>query len=154
MIRILLITLLISSASLCFAQPALDKDGIVGVWLVEQGNGYVEITRQGDRYQGIIIGAPEGSRDKLSPLDINNKNPKLRSRPLHGIELMGDYEFNGKRWIKGWVYDPDTGKKYDSRLRLKDENTLEVRGYVGTPRIGKTKIWKRVDESLARKVSS
>ena len=144
----LLITFSFVLSSLCLAQPAVDENGIIGVWLVEQGNGYVEITRQGDRYQGIVIGAPEGSQEEINPLDVNNKNPKLRSRPLHGMELMGGYEFNGKRWVKGWVYDPNTGKKYDSRLLLKDENTLEVRGYVGSPKFGKTKVWKRVDHPI------
>ncbi len=154
MIRILLITLLFSLSTLCLAQPAVNENGIVGVWLVEQGDGYVEITRQGNSYHGIVIGAPEGSRENLDPLDVNNKNPKLRSRPLHGMELMGGYKFNGKRWIKGWVYDPSTGKKYNSRLFLKDDDTLEVRGYVGSPKFGKTKVWKRVDNVVAEENNS
>jgi len=137
---ILIFTLWVGIPLVAFAD--INADEIIGVWLVENGDGFVEIERKGSQYYGTIIGAPEGTRDP-DERDTKNKDPKLRDRLLNGLLLMGEYKFNGKRWVKGWVYDPHTGKRYKSRLTLKDSNTLKVRGYVGTPRVGKTKVWTR-----------
>ena len=48
-----------------------------------------------------------------------------------------------ERYPPGWIYDPDAGKRYKSRLKLRDDDSLEVRGYIGTPMLGRTQIWTR-----------
>ncbi len=116
-----LITILwFGCASIALAE--ITGDEILGVWLVEKGDGYVEIRRENARYYGTVIGAPEGTRE-ANVLDVNNEDPKLRNRPLDGLVLMANYKFNGERWVEGWVYDPDTGQRYKSQLTLKDEQT-------------------------------
>jgi len=39
--------------------------------------------------------------------------------------------------------DPANGKNYDCTITLKDDNTLNVRGYLGFSLLGRTQVWKR-----------
>jgi uncharacterized protein (DUF2147 family) len=46
----------------------------------------------------------------------------------------------------GEILDPNNGKLYRVRMTPKDGGkTLEVRGYVGTPMLGRTQVWQRVE---------
>ncbi|MBP7485669.1 MAG: DUF2147 domain-containing protein, partial [Aquabacterium sp.] len=48
-------------------------------------------------------------------------------------------------WDGGQVLDPKSGNTYRVRIRLLDDGkTLEVRGYKGTPFLGRTQLWKRL----------
>ncbi|RZL30018.1 MAG: DUF2147 domain-containing protein, partial [Pedobacter sp.] len=51
---------------------------------------------------------------------------------------------DGSKWIDGTIYDPKTGKTYSCNLTLKDNNTLNVRGYIGISIIGRSETFKRV----------
>jgi uncharacterized protein (DUF2147 family) len=53
-----------------------------------------------------------------------------------------DYAGEGK-WKNGRVYDPNSGKTYKCKLTLVDENTLELRGYIGISLLGRTETWSR-----------
>ena len=39
--------------------------------------------------------------------------------------------------------DPANGKRYDCTISLADDNTLNVRGFVGFSFLGRTQVWKR-----------
>ena len=47
-------------------------------------------------------------------------------------------------WSGGTIYDPEEGKTYKCVMKLADENTLNVRGYIGVPAFGRTVTWLRV----------
>jgi uncharacterized protein (DUF2147 family) len=52
---------------------------------------------------------------------------------------------NPEKWVSGKILDPDDGNVYSCELTLHDGgNTLEVRGYVGIPWIGRSQTWIRV----------
>jgi uncharacterized protein (DUF2147 family) len=54
---------------------------------------------------------------------------------------------NGKnKWEDGRIYDPENGKTYRCKLTLKDEDTLELFGYVkvGFVKLGRDTTWLRV----------
>lgn len=49
-------------------------------------------------------------------------------------------------WEGGDILDPENGKVYRVRLTLSpDGRRLEVRGYIGTPLLGRTQVWTRVE---------
>ena len=49
-------------------------------------------------------------------------------------------------WDGGTILDPNNGKVYKVRMTLKDGGrTLDVRGYVGMPLLGRTQTWQRVE---------
>lgn len=121
-------------------------DRVLGVWLNEPGDGLIRIEKAGEVYFGTIAGAPEGTNREPDARDVNNPDPALRERPLVGLKMMDEYRYDGKRWSGGWIYDPDNGKRYRSRLTMRRDGTLEVRGYIGAPMLGRTQVWKRYAE--------
>jgi len=72
-----------------------------------------------------------------------------KDAPIVGLTILRNVEQNGKAngpWDGGDILDPNNGKTYSVRLKLADGGRkLEVRGYVGTPMLGRTQVWHRVD---------
>ena len=63
---------------------------------------------------------------------------------MKGLENLRDFVFKGEnKWAEGRIYDPKSGSDYSCEMKLIDENTLEVRGYIGVSLFGRTDVWKR-----------
>ncbi len=78
-------------------------------------------------------------------LDDHNPDPHLRGRDLLGAVILQGFRSNGKgAWRGGTVYDPITGTTYSCALKLRNVNTLVVRGYLGIPLLGRTVVWTRL----------
>ena len=123
---------------------AADVPPVDGTWLSGDGDGWIEITRAGDGLSAVIKGSPNRREDRPDT-DAKNPDPALRSRPLTGLELFEGFTWDGDgRWTGGTIYDPNSGKTYRCIITWVDENTLQVRGYVGVPMLGRTETWTRV----------
>lgn len=122
-----------------------NPDAIVGLWKNGEGTGLVQIYKRGEKYFGRIVWLKEPNDDKGKPrTDVNNPDEKLRKRPLKGLENLRGFEYQGENiWEDGEIYDPKTGNDYSCEMKLVDENTLEVRGYIGVSLFGRTDVWKR-----------
>jgi uncharacterized protein (DUF2147 family) len=57
-----------------------------------------------------------------------------------GFEYKGDLT-----WEKGTIYDAENGSNYLCTIKMTDNNTLDVRGYIGVALFGRTDVWKRVE---------
>ena len=125
-----------------FAQNA---DAVLGVWKSGEGTGMVQIYKKGDKYFGKVVWLKVPNDPDGKPrTDLNNPDEKLRTRPLKGLENLREFVFKGKDvWEEGRIYDPKTGNDYACEMKLVDENTLEVRGYIGVSLFGRTDVWKR-----------
>lgn len=122
------------------AEPGADE--IIGTWVNMHGPGIIKISRDGDQYIGQIEGSK--TSDLHNRKDIHNPDPKLRSRKLLGLTIMGGLKFDGdNEWEDGWIYDPDNGKTFKCRLAMRDPDTLELTGYEGIALFGRTELWKR-----------
>ena len=120
-----------------------DSDAIVGLWVTADKDGYIEITRTGDVYEGTIV----GGADETERFDDRNPDPHMRDRPLLGLRIMYGFAYNDdNKWTGGRIYDPNNGKTYKCKLELNDDGTLRVRGYVGISLFGRTETWARSDE--------
>lgn len=73
-----------------------------------------------------------------------NCSGDLKNRPIKGMVILRDLEKKGNEWKNGYILDPNNGKEYKSKMSLKDDNTLEVRGYIGISLIGRTQTWERI----------
>jgi uncharacterized protein (DUF2147 family) len=70
-----------------------------------------------------------------------------KDKPKIGMEIIrGGQQGDGKVvWEGGKILDPENGKNYSLRLTPIDGGKkLEVRGYIGTPLLGRTQTWIRV----------
>ena len=71
-----------------------------------------------------------------------------KDQPVQGMTILRDIKPDADdkaTWVGGDILDPNNGKVYKVRLKLADAGKkLEVRGYIGTPLLGRTQTWLRV----------
>jgi len=120
------------------------SDAIKGIWMNPEKDGKIEIYEQAGKFYGklIWIKLPYENDGKTLRKDINNKDTKLRSRPLLNIVLFSDFIFKDGKWVDGEIYDPKSGKTYSCQMSLKGDK-LDVRGYIGNPMFGRTIVFTR-----------
>ncbi len=141
--------------ALAASMPAVaDPDAILGLWRTDptdKGYAHVEVTRRDGLYEGSVVwlsepefppGDPEAGRPKVDRL---NPDPELRGQPILGMRLMRGFRYDDGAWKGGRIYDPETGNTYKCGIRLGDDGSLRLRGYVGVPLIGRTTVWARAD---------
>jgi len=72
-----------------------------------------------------------------------------KGKPTQGMEIIrGGKKLDGKDvWEGGKILDPNDGKEFSVRFTPIDGGKkMEVRGYIGSPMLGKTQTWVRVDK--------
>jgi len=125
-------SLTIAIAAAMIASPALAADPVEGEWLVQSGSAKVRIAPcavKPDRMCGLISWVRDPRQ--AAARDQNNPDPKLKTRPIMGLPLIRDFKpAGGGRWTGGKIYDPESGKTYDSKLRINADGTLKVEGCI------------------------
>ena len=81
----------------------------------------------------------------LSPKE-SAENPALCGTKV--LWNMRSKKGDPTEWVGGTLYKADEDKYYSANLRLADENTINLRAYIGIPMIGKTKRLTRTTESM------
>jgi uncharacterized protein (DUF2147 family) len=140
---LVLLLLLLGVAAL--KAHATNPDAVLGVWKNGEGTGMVQIYKKGDKYFGRIVWLKVPNNPDGTPrTDVNNPDETKRKTPLKGLENMRGFSHVGdNKWESGNIYDPKNGSDYACEMTLVDENTLEVRGYIGVSLFGRTDVWKR-----------
>ncbi len=124
--------------------------GPAGIWLDQSGKAGITIAPCGSKLCGTItwLRAPLDAQGKPKT-DIHNTNSALTSRPICGLQILGNFVPDGENaWTGGFIYDPEKGETYDSNMHLKPDGTLAVRGYVGISLLGRSEIWTRPAQPL------
>lgn len=137
--------------ALLMSIPALADQGdkLVGVWKPSEGTALVKIDKIGNKFYGRIVWLKEPNDENGEPkTDKNNPDESLRSTPLKGYRILKDFVYDAEEniWKDGTIYDPKNGSTYNCKIELKDENTIEVRGYIGTSVFGRTDVWSRMQK--------
>jgi uncharacterized protein (DUF2147 family) len=122
-----------------------------GLWKTIDDDGKTEkslvrITDAG----GVVTGKVEKIFD---PAKANAKCEKcegaLKDQPVVGMTIITNVKQDPEDtalWNGGEIVDPNNGKSYKVRLKPVDGGKkLEVRGYIGTPFLGRTQTWIRVE---------
>ena len=112
-----------------------------GTWYNEQRTGRIQFFKEESKLSGKIIWLKNAQvKDKENP------DTKLRDRPVLGITaLHGFVSRDNKTWTGGKIYDPESGKTYSSKITMVNKNELELRGYIGTPLLGRSTKFIRAD---------
>lgn len=131
--------------TLFLRMDAQQSGDIKGIWVNEKKDVRVEIYQSGDKYFGKISWSADmyAADGKTPNKDLKNPDDKLKQRNLAGINILTGFSFAGSEWTGGEIYDPRSGKTYKGNMKIKG-NSLEIRGYVGSPVFGKTTSWTRV----------
>ena len=129
---------------------AVAQAGPLGLWSTEDDQGRVQISQCADSLCGDLVWLEEALDEQGEPrLDVHNPEESLRSRPLEGLRIVWDMQpaGDGKTWKDGRVYDPESGKVYQGRITLEEQDVLKLRGFVGAPMFGRTSTWTRVEQA-------
>ena len=144
--RLLIILVLVLAATGLTMAQSVEGDVLLGVWESGSGKARVKIDKLGEKYFGKIVWLREPNNEEGKPkVDKNNPDEKLRNTPLLGYRMLKDFVYTGeKNWEDGTIYDPENGSTYSCEITMTDENTLDVRGFIGLSVFGRTDVWKRV----------
>ncbi len=161
-LRVLVVVIALVAAA-APAPAAGDGDALLGAWLTEpdevDGRARVEIVKVGEHYEGTIVWLekpiyPQDDEQGMAgqtKVDRENPDAALRSRPVIGLKILTELQWDAGRgeWRKGRIYAPDDGKTYRCYIRMGDDGTLKLRGYVGIALLGRTSEWTRAPEAEA-----
>ncbi len=99
------------------AVPASDPNSPLGVWATEENKGNVRIEECGDNLCGYSVKT--------------------------GEKVLINMKSQGSKWA-GRIQDPDSGKKYDATIALKNNGSLRVQGCAFGGMFCGGQTWKRV----------
>jgi uncharacterized protein (DUF2147 family) len=112
---------------------------VTGTWIDHTGQGAVEIRPCGELMCGRVVWL---------------KNPTHRSRsgrPICGAQILGNLRRGETNtWSSGWIFNPEDEERFSAEIKLQNENTLLVTGYLGLKLLGETFTWKRAPADLQR----
>jgi uncharacterized protein (DUF2147 family) len=121
-------------------------EDVLGPWFNEEKDAKVEIYIENGKYFGKVVWLktpidPENGKPKL---DTKNPDEELQKRPVMGLLLVSDFDYEGEGlWENGDIYDPKSGKTYSCYMKLESKDSLKVRGFIGVSWIGRTTYWTR-----------
>ncbi len=144
---LLFICSLFLTASFSIAQVS-EQDRLLGIWEPSNGKARVKIEKIGEKYYGKIVWLrePNDPNTGQPKVDKNNPDVSLRTVPLKGYRLLKDFKYRGKdQWDSGTIYDPENGSTYKCIIKMTDNTTLDLRGYIGVEALGRTDVWKRLE---------
>lgn len=103
----------------------------------------VEITQVGDELQGRILKIFYRPDEKPDPV-CEACEGERKNQPIIGMTFLWGLKPDGGDWAGGAILDPKNGKIYNAKAGLADDGQkLRVRGFIGTPLLGRTQTWIR-----------
>ncbi len=102
---------------------------VEGRWLTDDRKAVVTIGHCGEALCGNISKVLD-TAPGVPRTDINNRDARLRIRPIVGLPVLTGFRREGNQWTGGRAYDPKTGNSYRSTLELNDDGSLKVTGCV------------------------
>lgn len=136
------------SAGLALVSASADEgDRLLGVWEPSNGRARVKIEKIGTKYYGKIVWLKEPIDPETGKPKVDKRNPdeSMQSVPLKGYRMLKDFVYKGDdEWSDGTIYDPLSGSTYSCTIKMKNANTLDIRGYIGVSTFGRTDVWKRL----------
>jgi len=142
---------LCAAALLCLPLPLLAQATTpAGLWTTiddETGKpkSKVMIEEHDGVYTGRIVELIREPGEDPNPM-CNKCQGDLHGKPVKGLQIINGLKQDGDEWSGGTILDPKNGKTYKVKLELEDNGSkLSVRGYIGTPLLGRTQVWERSD---------
>lgn len=141
---------LAAAAATLTATPAFSAaEDVFGYWLTENQKAIVQVEPCGAQACGKIVwlAEPNDPATGAPKVDANNEDAAMQARPICGMPMIGNFAQDGDRWDDGFIYDPQSGDTYTSKMHVNDAGKLYVRGYVGISLFGKSQEWTRVADA-------
>lgn len=138
----------LASLLLTFLVPtSIFTQSIVGTWkTIDDKEGieksYITIYEENDKLFGKVSRLLNADEDSVCEKCTGENKDKA----ILGMVILWDMTIDDDEWSGGRILDPESGKDYSCILKLESDKKLKVRGYIGTPFIGRTQYWYLVEE--------
>ncbi|MBM1173358.1 DUF2147 domain-containing protein [Microvirga arabica] len=132
--KVILALSLVMLALPASAQPADPS----GTYLSETGETRVRIARCGGAYCGTIISVQGEAKD------VNNPDPKLKSRNLVGIQMISNIQ-PAADGFTGQLYNYKDGKTYNGKMSFAGGKAMQLSGCVLGGLICRSQTWAKVN---------
>ncbi|ATO18857.1 signal peptidase [Acinetobacter sp. LoGeW2-3] len=139
--------------ALCAVQSLSYATEITGIWkAIDDKTGYaradVEISKLNDgSYNGKVVRI-HAIPNRPANTYCSKCTGALKDVPILGLSVLSGLKpdpHKKNEFINGSILDPLTGNVYKSKAKLNSRgNVLTLRGYVGTPILGRTVSWVKV----------
>jgi uncharacterized protein (DUF2147 family) len=142
---------LLAVAALLAASTAAAQATPVGLWkTVDDASGKEKALVRVSDTGGVLSARIERLFNPSRPNPVCDEcTDERRGQPVTGLVIVRNVKRDAADpalWSGGDILDPENGKTYRVRLKpVDDGQRLEVRGYVGTPMLGRTQTWQRVE---------
>ncbi|MBI3233079.1 MAG: DUF2147 domain-containing protein [Bacteroidetes bacterium] len=123
-------------------------DAILGTWYNQEQTSKIHIIKMNNMYYGKIVWLKEPTDKTTGKPRTDHLNPDKSKQnvPLMNLTVLRRFTWKNKNLYEGGlIYDPKNGKEYSCKINMVDQNTLDVRGYVGISLLGRTAVWKRAE---------
>ena len=126
---------------LATASAAAPPAAVEGVWLTDTRT-EMTIAACPQGYCGYIskIVVPERIRkqvgtaiDEIDPsqfTDVNNKDPRLKTRPIQGLQILTLKPTGNANYYEGEIYNPEDGNIYAGSVEVMAANSIRLKGCV------------------------
>jgi hypothetical protein len=127
---------------------AQSTDPVLGVWktIDEKTNQPSSLIRL-DEINGELIGTVTELIPTPGEILVTHCNlckDERKGKPIIGMMIMkGLKKSSPGVWSGGEILDPEEGEIYKVKINMVNDKTLEVRGYIGIPLLGRTQTWVR-----------
>ena len=143
---------LAAALALCLAHTFAQAQATpAGLWKsvddeTKKEKSLIRITEAG----GVFNGKIEKLLDPDTKPDVacEKCSDERKDKPILGMTIIKGVKAGGEpgRFEGGEILDPNNGKTYKVRMTPTDGGKkMDVRGYIGTPMLGRTQTWLRVE---------
>src|SRR5260221_9804961 len=141
--RIALATVIFLAAGAAAGQSSTP----VGAWKTvnERGEpeGLVRIVEVAGELRGAVEQVYSPPAPDADPRCIACSGERKDQRVI-GMQILSGLRWDGEQYSGGEILDPNNGTSYRGLLRgIEGGRKLEVRGYIGIARLGRTQAWLR-----------
>jgi len=130
---------------------AANQASPIGLWKTiddetEAPRSIVEIAEVNGELQGHITKIFYRPDEKPDPVCDKCEGAR-KDKPVIGMTFLWGLKKDGDGWAGGEILDPKNGKIYNAKMSLiEDGKALRVRGFIGTPLLGRSQTWLREDK--------
>jgi len=125
--------LAMAAAALALSTSLAQAAEPTGDWLTQDKLAVVRISTCGGKVCGVVqwLKRPTDKVTGQPRKDDLNPDPALRQRPLLGLPMLQGFSSDAPdHWSGGTIYDPDSGKTYQSKMTVQADGDLKVEGCV------------------------
>ncbi len=133
---------------LLIISTSISAQNIFGKWNsfdeeTDQIESVIEVYEKDGKAYAKIVKITDPERQDATCFNCKGK---IKDQPILGMDILTGLKKKTDEWSGGKILDPKNGKEYKCYIKLLDENTLKLRGYIGISLLGRTAVWKRAME--------